>query len=83
MYEIELSDKAKKQLRNLPTELQYRIGFAFEKIKINPFRSIKRKQGSPYFILRIGSYRAILNIIQKKLLILVLEIGPRKNIYKN
>ena len=83
MYELELSDKAKKQLRNLPSELQHRIGFAFERIKINPFRSIKRKQGTPYFILRIGEYRAILDVKNNKLLIPVIEIGPRKKIYKS
>ena len=83
MYEIELSDKAKKQLKQFPENLQHRIGMVFERIKINPFRSIKRKQGTPYFILRIGEYRVILDVKQNKLIILVLEIGPRKKIYKN
>ena len=82
MYELELSDKAKKQLKNLPDDLQNRIGMVFERIKINPFRSIKRKQNSPYFMLRIGNYRAILDVKQNKLIILVLELGPRKKIYK-
>ena len=82
MYEIELSDKSKKQLKNLPANLQHRIGMVFERIKVNPFRNVKRKQGTPYFILRVGGYRAILDIKQNKLLILVLEVGPRGNIYQ-
>lgn len=82
MYELELSDKAKNQLKKLPGQLQERIGMSFERIKINPFRSIKRKAGTHHFILRIGSYRAILDIKKNKLLILVLELGPRGRIYK-
>ncbi len=82
MYEIELSNKVKKQLKQFSRDLQYRIGMAFERIRIRPFHFAKRKQGTPYFILRIGEYRAILDIKQNKLIILVLEIGPRKKIYK-
>lgn len=82
MYELILSDKAKKQLEEFSENLKNRIGEVFERIKINPFRSVKRKQGTPYFILRIGEYRAILNIKKDKLIILVLELGPRKSIYK-
>ena len=83
MYEIDLSDKAKKQLSKLPQDLKNRIGQVFERIKIRPYHFVKRKQGTPYFILRIGEYRAILNIKNNALIIIVLEIGPRGKIYKN
>lgn len=82
MYELILSDKAKKKLEEFSENLKNRIGAVFERIKINPLRSVKRKQGTPYFILRIGEYRAILDIKKDKLIILVLELGPRKSIYK-
>ena len=82
MYELTLSSKAKKQLSNLPQQIQDRIGASFERIKIRPYYFVKRKQGTPYFILRMGEYRAILDIKGDKLLILVIEIGHRKKIYK-
>ena len=81
MYEIIITDKVKKQLEKLPSQIKNRIGSAFERIKFRPFSFIKRKQGTPYYILRIGNYRAILNIQQNNLIIFVIEIGPRKNIY--
>lgn len=81
MYEIIVSDKAKEQLRKLPKEIQNRIGYVLERIVIRPFHFVKRKQGSPYFILRIGEYRAILDIKQDRQIIFVLEVGHRKNIY--
>ena len=82
MYFVEFTKKSKAQLDKFPEQLRIRIASHLERIKINPFRYIKKKQGTPYFILRIGEYRAILDIKQNKLLILVLEIGHRGKIYK-
>lgn len=83
MYFVEFTKRSKAQLDKLPEQLKIRITSALDRIKINPFRSIKRKQGTPYFILRVGMYRAILDIKNNKLIILVLEIGPRGRIYKD
>ena len=83
MYSIEFTKVAEKQLNKLPNLLHDKILLTLDRIKINPFRSIKRKQDSPYYILRIGKYRAILDVKQNKLLILVLDVGHRKNIYEN
>lgn len=81
MYEITLADTAKKQLKKLDKEIQNRFGSVIERIKIRPFRFVKRKEGSSDYILRIGEYRAIIDINNKENLITVLEIGHRKNIY--
>ena len=82
MYDLSISNQAKRQLSKLSSELQYRIGVVFERIRIRPFSHVKRKQGTPYFILRIGNYRAILDIKKDKLIIIVIELGPRNKIYK-
>lgn len=81
MYELVISDKAKRQLKKLEKNIQNRIGTVFERIKIRPFHFVKRKQGTPYFILRVGEYRVILDIKENKLIIFVIELGPRKKIY--
>jgi mRNA interferase RelE/StbE len=81
MYQIILSDKAKKQLEKLSPDIRDRIGNVLERIKIRPYHFVKRKEGTPYFIARIGEYRAILHIFNDKLIVMVLEIGHRKNIY--
>ncbi len=82
MYEIIFHNLAKKQLDKLPRFMQERIVNTLDRIKIRPFHFVKIKQGTGDFILRVGGYRVILNIKQEKLIILVVEIGPRKNIYK-
>jgi mRNA interferase RelE/StbE len=81
MYEIILSDKVKNQLSKLSQEIKDRVGNVIERIKIRPHYFVKKLVGSPYFRLRVGDYRLILDIQQDKLIILVLEIGHRKNTY--
>jgi mRNA interferase RelE/StbE len=82
MYSVEFSHTAENQLYKLETNIQKRIIEVLERIKIRPFHFVKRKQGTNYFILRIGDYRAILDINQEKLIIFILELGHRKNIYE-
>ena len=80
MYEILLSDKAKSQLKKLPQQIRNRIGSVIERIRIKPFHFIKRKEGTPYYILRVGDYRLILDIKENN--IFVIDLGDRKKIYK-
>jgi len=82
MYSIKFSRTAEKQFSKLEKNIQNRIINVLERIKIRPFHFVKRKQGTKYFILRIGDYRAILDINQEKLIIYILELGHRKNIYE-
>jgi len=81
MYSIEFSKTAEKQLNKLNLDLQKRIINVLERIKIRPFSFVKRKQGTPHYILRVGDYRVILDVKQRKLIIFVIEMGLRKNIY--
>jgi len=82
MYEIIFYDKARSQLKKLSIDLQNRILNSIERIKIRPFHFIKRREGTPYFIFRVGNYRLILDVRKNKLIIFVVELGLRKNIYK-
>ena len=82
MYSIEFTQTAEKQLNKLPKDIQIRIINVLGRIKFRPFHFVKRKEGTPYFIMRIGDYRAILNIQVKSSLVYVMEVGHRKNIYE-
>ena len=82
MYEIEFSQTAEKQFSKLEREIQRRIISTLERIRIKPYPSVKKLVGGPYFRLRIGKYRAILDIRDDKLIIFVIEVGHRKKIYK-
>ena len=83
MYTLVFNPKAEIQLKKLDKSIQDRILNALDRIKIRPFDyDLKKLQGTPYYRLRVGEYRVILDILQDKLIIIVIEIGHRKNIYK-
>lgn len=83
MYEIEFSETAEKQLYKLERDTQVRIISTLERIRIKPYPHVKKLVGSDYFRLRVGDYRVILDIKESKLLIFIIEVGHRKNIYSN
>ena len=82
MFEIEFSETAEKQLCKLEKEIQIRIVSTLDRVRVRPYPFVKKLVGSPYFRLRVGDYRVILDIKEDKLLIYVVEVGHRKNIYQ-
>ncbi len=82
MYEIFFTKTAEQQLKKLPKNIKNEIGSALERIKIRPFSYIKKLRNSRYYKLRVGRYRIILDANPIKLIILVIEIGHRSEIYK-
>lgn len=83
MYTIEFSKNAEKQFHKLAREVQIRIISTLERIRVRPQSHVIRLVGSPYYRLRAGDYRLILDISENKLLIFVIEVGHRKNIYNS
>lgn len=81
-YEILFTARAEKQFSKLENGIQEHILGVLERIKVRPFSFAKRLVGTDYYKLRVGDYRIIIDIKNKTLLILVLEIGHRRNIYK-
>ncbi len=86
MYQVEYSDKAVKQLRKLDKGTRKIILNWINKNLINcsnPRMKGKgltaNKQGQWRY--RVGDYRIITEIQDDKIIILVLSIGHRKNIY--
>ena len=81
MYSVEFTHTAEKQFCRLSEDIRERIINVLERIKVRPYHFVKRKEGTPYFIVRIGEHRAILDIRNEQLKIFVVEVGHRKNIY--
>ena len=82
MFDIEFSKSSEKQLFKLEKDIQKRVVSTLDRIRVRPYPHVKKLVGNPYFRLRVGEYRVILDIQENKLLIFVVEIGHRKNIYK-
>lgn len=81
LYEIVFSLKAKRQLLKLERGIQERIIISLERIRIRPEAFIIKLVGDPGYKLRIGDYRVIMDIDKNNLIILVIKVVHRKNIY--
>lgn len=81
-YNILFADIAKRQFEKLDKHVQNRILSSLERIKVRPYNFVKKLSGYPYFRFRVGDYRLILDIRNNDMIIIVIEVGYRKNIYK-
>lgn len=85
MYQVLLTSKARKQLRNFDRPLRKRMDIVLLALSQNP-RPIGVKKLTDVkpdtFRVRIGDYRIIYHILDDKLIVEVIEIGGRKDIYR-
>jgi mRNA interferase RelE/StbE len=81
LYEIIFSLKAKKQFLKLEKTVQERVISALERIRVRPEAFITKLVGDSGYKLRVGDYRIIMDIDKNKLLILIIKVVHRKNIY--
>jgi mRNA interferase RelE/StbE len=85
MYSIKYSKQANKTKNKMPQGIAQRIETELDTIAINPTTyqgDWKPLQRSPFWRLRVGSWRAICQIIDNELIIYVLKIGSRGDVYK-
>ncbi len=80
-FEIIWSDSAARQLRKLERAVAKRIFEKVGELRNDPFRNVKRIVNSPYFRLRVGDYRVILDVQAAVLRVLVLKVGHRESVY--
>lgn len=82
-YQIEYDDEAKTDLRKLPKKTQIQIVKAIDKLGKAP-RSGNVKQLKGYeklFRLRTGDYRIIYTIEEAVIVVTIVAVGNRKDIY--
>ncbi len=85
-YKIELDSRVKKDLKSIPSQDIKRIKSAISELSSNPRPSGCTKlkgKNRDYFRIRVGNYRIIYLIEDDLLLILVVRVGHRQEIYRN
>ena len=80
-YEVKWTETTALFLEKMESVDAERILEKMKLVSKNPFRYIKRLKGIPLYSLRTGKYRVIMSIEREKLVILVVEVGNRKNVY--
>ena len=83
-YEIEVSRTAEKQIGRLGREEQRRIARAIVALAREPRpRGSRKFQGyDDVFRIRVGSYRVIYSIEDRRLIIVILKVGHRRSAYR-
>ena len=82
-YTIEILRSAQKQLSKIERMEQLRIIEAIRKLAENPRPPGCRKlSGRPAWRIRMGSYRVIYEVQDDSLLVLIIDIGHRREIYR-
>ncbi len=80
-FEIIWSESAARQLRKLERSVARRIFEKVGELREDPLRLIQKLVNSPYYRLRVGDYRVVLDIQRNVLRILVLKVGHRESVY--
>ena len=85
-YKLELTRQAESVLRRIAEResgLYRRLANVLDSLESDPFQG-KSLKGSlkGYYSYRVGSYRIIYQIFRAKLLVIVIDIGHRRAIYR-
>jgi len=83
-FRIEFTKSAAKALMAIPRKDQKWIARKIERLAQNPPAPAKTKMkgNNPFHRVRVGDYRIIYEIQNEILLILILKIGHRKEVYR-
>jgi len=84
-YRIAVKRSAAKALKKIPKPDQRRIAERIDNLAEslpNP-DTTKIKGNNPFHKIRVGNYRIVYEIEDDVLLILIIKIGHRKDIYRN
>lgn len=83
-YQIEFLKTAQKELLKLPQDVQRRIAAKIDALAMDPYPpdSKRLKNGNGRLRIRVGDYRVIYRLEEDRLVILVIKIGHRRDVYR-
>ena len=84
-YKIEVQRSAAKSLKKIPEPDRKRIIKKIDELaeQLPSHEGTKMKGNNPFHKVRVGDYRIVYEIQDEILVILVVKIGHRKDIYRN
>lgn len=77
------SPRAFHQIRDLSEATRKRVLEKLEGLADKPLLHLRKLKDSPLYSFRTGDYRVLCALSTKKLIICVVKIGHRKNVYKD
>lgn len=74
--------KAQKDLDALGDDVAKKVILKMREIKLDPYALLDKMTNSPYYKFRVGEYRGIVNIVNKKLILQLVKVKHRSQVYK-
>ena len=82
-YSVSLTKTARKQLDKLPNSVAEPLLDAIKQLSFNPRpNGCKKLKGRDGYRIRKGNYRILYDIFDDKLIVIVIGIGDRKEVYR-
>ena len=83
-YDLEISRTAERQLRRLPRADQARVVQAMLQLATDPYpRGARKLLGyDDVFRIRVGQYRVLYSVSEATVIVVVLKIGQRRDVYR-
>jgi mRNA interferase RelE/StbE len=85
-YAVKIAGKAEKQLAKLPKDVRRLVADAIDDLGHNPFppgsKALKGGHVEDMHRVRIGSYRVAYEVWRKEVIVLVLKVGHRRDVYR-
>lgn len=84
MYRVVTTKSFAKALAKLPLIWQKRIVAKIKEVAVDPYapnNNLTKLQGRDGYRLRVGDWRVVYELQDKRLVMLVLDVGPRGDIY--
>jgi mRNA interferase RelE/StbE len=85
VYGVEFTPAAARTFRRLPKEIQARVRQKVDVLARDPFaknNNATRLKGREGYRLRIGDWCVIYEIVHKRLVVVIIDLGPRGSIYE-
>jgi mRNA interferase RelE/StbE len=83
-YDVRLLVTARRQFLRVPARIRSRVGSAIRALAADPRPpGCKKLVGSTaYYRIRVGDYRVLYEVRDREVLVLVIKIGDRREVYR-
>ncbi len=85
-FSVEFVKSARKEFDRLPAKMKTTMTEALKLLSQNPFSEllkIKKLKGAEHlYRVRLGDYRVVYEIRQERLVVLIIKIGHRSDVYR-
>jgi mRNA interferase RelE/StbE len=83
-YALEIKRSAQKSISRLPKQDAGRVRDAIDALADDPRpRAAGSVVGTPFLRVRVGSYRIVYEVREEELLVLVVRVGHRREVYRS